>query len=115
MKSVIVIVTRGPDHGLGLREMLDMTLVFAAFEFNVTVIFQDEGVLWTELPEFPSGYPISLTGKLKSLDLYDIHEVIIHNESLHKFPFVTPRLPAKIETTSSINLKCHSVDLILEA
>lgn len=115
MKRIAVVVTRGPDHALGMREMLDMALVFAAFERDVSIIFQDEGVLWTELPQRPKGYPTSITGKLKSLSIHDINEIIIHKESLNKFPFVIPRLRATVETTYNINLRYRDTDIILEA
>ena len=115
MKNIAVFITRSPDDALGTREMIDMALVFATFNCDVSIIFQDEGVLWTELPEQPLGYPTSLKGKLESLALYDINNIIIHDESLTKFPFVTPLLPAKIKTTRAIKLHCRDCDLLLEA
>lgn len=114
MKHIAFVVRRGPDHGLGIREMIDMAFVFSAFECRVTLILQDEGVLWAEMPVFTHGYPSSITGKLKSLSLYDIRDVIIHEESLVNYPFVEPQLPGTIESTAAINERKHTFDIIMD-
>ena len=61
--------------------MLDMALVLATFECPVSVILQNAGVLWASLPTMPDDSPLALSGKLKSLPLYDIDNILIDEDS----------------------------------
>ena len=81
MKSVTLVIRSGPTQSLGTREMLDMALVLATFECPVSVILQNAGVLWASLPTMPDDSPLALSGKLKSLPLYDIDNVLIDEDS----------------------------------
>ena len=81
MKTVTLVIRSGPTAALGTREMVDMALVLATFECPVSVVLQDAGVLWASLPEMPDASPLALSGKLKSLPLYDIESIYVDQTS----------------------------------
>ncbi len=84
MKSVTLVIRSGPTESLGAREMLDMALVLATFECPVSIILQNAGASWASLPTMPDDSPLALSGKLKSLPLYDINNVLIDEDSCKK-------------------------------
>lgn len=81
MKSVTLVIRSGPTDSLGTREMIDMALVLATFECPVSVVLQDAGVSWASLPMMPDDSPLALSGKLKSLPLYDIEHILVDQAS----------------------------------
>lgn len=116
MKTVTLVIRSGPTAGLGTREMVDMALVLATFECPVSVVLQDAGVLWTSLPAMPNSSPLALSGKLKSLPLYDIETIYIDQASCERRGLsVSDQFPGWLASRETI---CHclaSADVILEA
>ena len=96
--------------------MLDMTLVLATFECPVSVILQNAGVLWASLPTMPDDSPLALSGKLKSLPLYDIDNVLIDENSCKERGIkVNDHFPGKLCERDQI-LDCLNIsDVVLEA
>jgi sulfur relay (sulfurtransferase) DsrF/TusC family protein len=96
--------------------MIDMVMVLATFECPVTVIIQDAGVLWTTLPTFPDGHPHSITGRLKSLPLYDVETVFISQNALDAFSIQpAPSFPGQAVDQAVIEAALSDADVILEA
>jgi sulfur relay (sulfurtransferase) DsrF/TusC family protein len=77
MKTITLVIRSGPSTSLGTREMIDMALVLATFECPVSIVLQDAGVYWAALPSMPEESPLSLSGKIKSLPLYDIDTILV--------------------------------------
>jgi|TARA_B110000305_G_C19455543_1_gene650703 sulfur relay (sulfurtransferase) DsrF/TusC family protein len=116
MNSTAIVIRHGPGTGLGTREMLDMALVLATFDCPVTVILQDDGVYWSRLPSLPEGNPLSLSGRLKSLPLYDVGPIIVHSESCDsRSVIIDLGLPSTVLSTSEILDHLSTIDVILEA
>ena len=96
--------------------MLDMALVLATFECPVSVILQNAGVSWASLPTMPDNSPLALSGKLKSLPLYDIDNVLIDENSCKERGIeVSDHFPGKVCKRDQI-LDCLNIsDVVLEA
>ncbi len=116
MKSVTLVIRSGPTESLGTREMLDMALVLATFECPVSVILQNAGVSWASLPTMPDNSPLALSGKLKSLPLHDIDNVLIDENSCKERGIeVSDHFPGKLCERDQI-LDCLNIsDVVLEA
>lgn len=85
MKSqAISIVITTPPHGSdAANQALDTALACAAFDQQVTVIFQDDGI-WQLLPQ-PTDSPLgdkSLLAQFKLMELYGVTAVQICSDSL---------------------------------
>lgn len=83
-KRFLFLVRHPPLAGFRARETLDMILTCAAFDQFVRVLFLDDGVF--QLIAAPSDdqatQPDALA-MLKTLDFYDIHEILVEADSLH--------------------------------
>ena len=96
--------------------MLDMALVLATFECPVSVILQNAGVFWASLPTMPDGSPLALSGKLKSLPLYDIDNVLIDEDSCKRWSVqVSNHFPGKLCDHDQILGCLNASDVVLEA
>ncbi len=116
MKKVALVVRHSPGSELGTREMVDMALVLATFDCPVTVVFQDQGVLWANLPAFPNDHPSALSGRIKSMPLYDIEQIWVDTASLAEFKAsVHPEFPGQPMTRDQIQAALRTIDCVLEA
>ena len=116
MKSVALVIRSGPTQALGTREMVDMTLVLATFECPVSVILQDAGVLWATLPEMPDSSPLAISGKLKSLPLYDVETILVDQKSCSSWNFEpSDQFPGSVVNRETIKRCLDRSDVILEA
>ncbi len=96
--------------------MVDMALVLATFECPVSVVLQDAGVLWASLPAMPEASPLALSGKLKSLPLYDIETVYVDQASCERRGLsVSNQFPGCLASRDTISHCLASTDVILEA
>ena len=96
--------------------MLDMALVLATFECPVSVILQNAGVFWASLPTMPDNSPLELSGKLKSLPLYDIDNVLIDENSCKERGIkVSDHFPGKLCKRDKILDRLNISDVVLEA
>ena len=116
MKSVTLVIRSGPTQSIGTREMLDMALVLATFECPVSVILQNAGVLWASLPTMPDDSPLALSGKLKSLPMYDIDNILIDEDSCKERGVqASHHFPGKLCDRDQILDCLNASDLVLEA
>ena len=116
MKSVSLVIRSGPTQALGTREMVDMALVLAAFECPVSVVLQDAGVLWATLPVMPGSSALALSGKLKSLPLYDIKTILVDQESCKSWDFeLSDQFPGSMASRKTIKRCLDGSDVVLEA
>jgi sulfur relay (sulfurtransferase) DsrF/TusC family protein len=116
MKSVTLVIRSGPTESLGTREMVDMALVLATFECPVSVVLQDAGVLWTNLPAMPEESPLALSGKLKSLPLYDIDTILVDQVSCEtRRVEIAENFPGTLCNRDTIRECLNQSDVVLEA
>ena len=83
----ICIVFRRPPHGTPHgREALDLALLSASFEQQVTLIFTDEGVLNLVSDQHPELIGArNYIATFKALPFYDIEDVLVCSDSLNEF------------------------------
>jgi len=96
--------------------MIDMALVLATFDCPVSVILQNAGVLWATLPEMPDSSPLAISGKLKSLPLYDVGTILIDQESCSSWDFEpSDQFPGSVVSHETIKQCLDDSDVLLEA
>ena len=116
MKSVTLVIRSGPTESLGTREMVDMALVLATFECPVSVVLQDAGVIWASLPAMPEESPLALSGKLKSLPLYDIDTILVDEVSCEaRRVQIAENFPGTMCARDTIYECLSTSDVVLEA
>jgi sulfur relay (sulfurtransferase) DsrF/TusC family protein len=116
MKSVTLVIRSGPTESLGTREMVDMALVLATFECPVSVVLQDAGVIWASLPAMPEESALALSGKLKSLPLYDIDTILIDEVSCEaRRVQIAENFPGTMCARDTIHECLSASDVVLEA
>ncbi|RLV58668.1 sulfurtransferase complex subunit TusC [Parashewanella curva] len=83
MKKLTVIFSSNPANNADGREGLDLTMLSASFDQNVTVIFVAQGVfnlLKHQQPEANGGKDYIST--FKALPLYDVEDIFVCSDSL---------------------------------
>ena len=96
--------------------MVDMALVLATFECPVSVVLQDAGVIWASLPAMPEESPLTLSGKLKSLPLYDIDMILVDEVSCEiRRVKIAENFPGTLCNRDTIRECLNQSDVVLEA
>ena len=83
MKKILIIHTQSSLNTLSGKEALDLSLIFGAFEQNVSVLFYHHGVTQViahQDPELISQKDYVST--IKALDIYDIEQVFVSESCL---------------------------------
>ncbi len=84
-QAISIVITTPPHGGDTASQALDTALACAAFDQQVTVIFQDDGI-WQLLPQ-PIDSPLgdkSLLAQFKLMELYGVSAVQVCRDSLHR-------------------------------
>ncbi|WP_105189847.1 sulfurtransferase complex subunit TusC [Pseudoalteromonas sp. T1lg48] len=83
MKHIVVISQRAPYHHQSLKEALDLVLIFAAIDQEVSWLLEGDAVLALSAQQQPKllGQK-DFTKALKMLELYDIDSIYVCAESL---------------------------------
>jgi sulfur relay (sulfurtransferase) DsrF/TusC family protein len=116
MTRITLVLRHGPESDLAVREMVDLVMVLATFECPVTVVIVDAGVLWTRLPTFPEGHPRSVSGKLKSLPLYDVDTILVSQQALNAYSvYPASAFPGSVVDASAIRAAVSEADAVFEA
>jgi tRNA 2-thiouridine synthesizing protein C len=82
-KSFLFINRRAPYPGTFAKESMDVTLIAAAFNQNVSLLFMDDGVYQLLKAQEPSGINqknVSLT--LPMLEMYDVSNIYVEQASM---------------------------------
>lgn len=105
MKKVAIINSSSPLNTANGREALDMAMIYAAFDQDVSYILKDEAVLSLKLGQHPEAIGHKdYFSTIKALELYDVENLIACKASLAKFNLTADAiLPnAKIYSTQAI-------------
>lgn len=106
--SCLMTLRHAPYGSKDAKESLDVALVLAAFEQQPAVLFLDEGVLQL-LPTSKSPASHKHIGKIISaLEMYDITELWVEQESLDQFGLGTSDLNQAVNVISraKVSLLC---------
>jgi tRNA 2-thiouridine synthesizing protein C len=98
--TCLICLSQSPYASQSAKESLDLALVMAAFEQNPGLLFIDEGVLQL-LPKAAQPSPHKHIGKvISALEMYDISQLWVEQESLQAFGLVTEQLSQPVKLIS---------------
>jgi len=81
--AFLFVFSRPPHSSLHVLEMLDMTLIAAAFDQNVSLLLIDDGVYSLRVGQKPESRECrDVSAIFDSLEIYDIDSVYVEQESL---------------------------------
>ncbi|NVK24129.1 MAG: sulfurtransferase complex subunit TusC [Gammaproteobacteria bacterium] len=98
MKNILLIHTSSSLNTLAGKEALDLSLIFGAYEQQVSVLFYHHGVTQTiahQDPELVKQKDYLST--IKALDIYDIDKVFVSENCLSEFNLQHAELLSGIE------------------
>ncbi len=107
-KSMLVLIRRAPYSSSLARASVDLALAAAAFEQQVDLLFQGDGVLQLLPNQQSELLGLKSIGKvLGSLPLYGIEQVYVDARSLSRYGlagenFVVPVIPLEDEAMSEL-------------
>ncbi len=104
-QRISVVITAAPHGSDAGSQALDTALACAAFDQQVTVIFQDDGI-WQLLPQ-PVDSPLgdkSLLAQFKLMELYGISDVQICAESLQHAGLDASHLALPVQALSRADI-----------
>jgi len=114
-QSLAVIFNKAPYGTQSGRELLDIALMAAAFDMDISALFINDGVyqlLENQQPDILNMKNHSPT--FKALELYGIETVLISQEDLSQRSLSEAQLlnVAKVSSSSHINQVIHRSDFV---
>ncbi|MEL0642144.1 sulfurtransferase complex subunit TusC [Pseudoalteromonas aliena] len=86
MINILVMSQSSPFDDLNIRDALDMTLIFAAVDQNVSWLFSGPAVLALKKHQQPSAIGIKDFFKnIKMLEIYDVENIYVCEKSLFDY------------------------------
>lgn len=99
MINVLVISQSSPFDDLDIRDALDMTLIFAAVDQNVSWLFSGPAVLALKKHQQPNSIGIKDFFKnIKTLEIYDVENIYVCEKSLFDYGLNKHDLLLKVQT-----------------
>lgn len=108
MKKITIIFRRAPHGTAHGREALDLALLSASFEQEVSLLFMDEGVLNlvpNQKPELAGAKDYIAT--FGALSLYDIDTVLVCSDSLEHFGLSGKELTIALTRVDTLTISDH--------
>ncbi len=115
MKKYLFIISQAPHTGVKLQENLDIILIMAAFDQQVSVLFLDDGVFALKKYQQAEKYALKETLSIfKALEIYDVHHLYTEVESLQERALkpVDLCLPVKEFYRKQINALMQQYDVV---
>ncbi len=116
MKRICIVQRSTPYQSLQAREALDAALMVSAFDQTLSLVFFDGGVYQLLAQNTPENYHLkNVAASLAALDLYDVREVLVEQESL-QVREISPdllSLNCKILSRHDVKRHLHRQDLVL--
>ncbi|MGS0689282.1 sulfurtransferase complex subunit TusC [Shewanella sp. 30m-9] len=116
MKKLCIIFKQAPHGTAHGREGLDLSLLSASFEQEVSLIFTGEGLLTLLKNQDPESIGCKdYIATLGALPLYDIDTVLVCQESMHELGLLETdfRITASISTAIEISTHLAGVDEVI--
>jgi tRNA 2-thiouridine synthesizing protein C len=102
MKNVLIISDASPFDKQRIREALDMALIYAAIDQNVSWLFKGPAVLALKAQESISDLGLKNYFKsLKTLEIYDVENVYVCEASLCRYQLDSQSLIIDVQVVSS--------------
>lgn len=115
-KTLCVITSKAPYGSLSAKEALDTALVGAAFDLDVSLLFNGDGVFQLLNNQDPT--PLEqkrFSAALPALELYGIEKILVCHESLKQRGLVSQDLLKNIQlvTPQEIAIHLNTTDMTL--
>ena len=116
MKKLCIVFRHGPHGTAKGREALDLALLSASFEQEVSLLFTDEGVLHllnNQQPELVGAKDYIAT--FGALPLYDVETLLVCQDSLSELSIKATdcKFDAQVSTARQISTHLNDVDEVL--
>ncbi|ESP93306.1 MULTISPECIES: sulfurtransferase complex subunit TusC [Pseudoalteromonas] len=97
-KKVLVICDASPFDSQRIRDSLDMALIFAAVDQEVSWLFKGPSVLALKKGQQPSKLGIKdFLKQLKTLEIYDVDRIFVCESALAQFALTPDQMSIDIE------------------
>jgi len=104
-KSFLFILRRPPHGGIHAQEALDIILTTAAFDQTVRLLFIDDGVFQLQRDQRPETIDFKHIAPIfGALELYDIEELWVEEESLRERGIKVERLIMPVRLVARCDL-----------
>ena len=99
MINVLVLSQQSPFDDLHIRDALDMTLIFAAVEQNISWLFSGPAVLALKKQQQPEQLGLKNYFKsIKTLEIYDVENIYVCEKSLLEYGLEKNNLLVAVKT-----------------
>lgn len=100
-KKLMYVNRRAPYGTIYAWEALEVVLIGAAFDQDVSVVFMDDGVFQLKKDQHPQGIGMkNFSRAYKALEMYDVEKVYVERESLHLRGLEAEQLMVPVELLS---------------
>ncbi len=106
VKRFMYVNRRAPHGTIYAHETLEMVLIAAAFDQDVSVVFLDDGVYQIKKEQDTKGIGIkNFTPAFRALDDYDVEKLYVEKESLEARGLTAEDLLVPVEVVSTEELR----------
>ncbi len=106
VKRFMFVNRRAPHGTIYPHEMLEMVLITAAFDQDVSVVFLDDGVYQIKKEQDTKGIGIkNFTPAFRALDDYDVEKLYVEKESLEARGLTAEDLLVPVEVVPTERLR----------
>lgn len=104
-KKVLYIANTSPYYNSHARENLDLVMMLASFDVDVSILFRGHGILQLLETEHEIIQARAFTPILKSLEHYDITKLYVTDEALAQFEISQKQLICPVTVIDAETLK----------
>ena len=106
VKKFMYVNRRAPHGSIYAHETLEVVLIAAAFDQDVSVVFLDDGVYQIKKDQDTTGIGIkNFTRAFRALDDYDVEKLYVEKESLEARGLTAEDLLVPVEVVSTEQLR----------
>ena len=111
VKKFLYINRRAPHGTIYAHEALEVVLIGAAFEQDVSLAFIDDGVFQLKKDQDTSDIHTKNFSKIfKALEMYDVEKLFVEKESLDKRGLTEDDLSVDVKVINSLEMKKLIID-----
>lgn len=116
VKKFMYVNRRAPHGTIYAQESLEVVLIGAAFEQDVSIVFLDDGVYQIRKDQDTSAIGTkNFTKTFRALDMYDVEKLYVEKESMEARGMTVDDLnvPVEMKTSEEIGRLMEEQDVIL--
>jgi len=116
VKKFMYVNRRAPHGTIYAQESLEVVLIGAAFDQDVSVVFLDDGVYQIKKDQDPSAIETKNFSKtFRALEMYDVEKLYVEKESMQARGLTEEDLnvPVEVKTSEEIGRLMEEQDVVL--